>query len=136
MRTADRRGFTLIELLLVIVIIGILLGLLSPALLRARRNAYETQASAERATLRAAIWNYRQEYGRWPVGETEGTVVLQFDGAFQDRLSPEHADNPRGVYFVNWSEYRESESGLIVNRRTGVPYTIRINLDEDKVTVE
>ncbi len=60
-------GFTLIELLVVIAIIGILAGLLLPALWRAQRNARMAKCKDQIHQFDVAITNYRISYdGRTP----------------------------------------------------------------------
>jgi prepilin-type N-terminal cleavage/methylation domain-containing protein/prepilin-type processing-associated H-X9-DG protein len=60
---ANRRaGFTLIELLTVIAIIGLLVGLVLPALSRARRQAKTTTCSTHLRTLGQGISIYANEY--------------------------------------------------------------------------
>ncbi len=56
------RGFTLIELLVVIAIIGILAGLLLPALTRAQRNARTAKCKEQLHQFDLAIQNYRACY--------------------------------------------------------------------------
>lgn len=68
MRSTSRRiGFTLIELLVVIAIIGTLIGLLIPAVMKARMAAYRTNTGIEITQLDAACKAFAQKYsGMYP----------------------------------------------------------------------
>jgi general secretion pathway protein G len=61
-----RGGFTLVELLAVIAILSILMALLVPAVINARRSARIVQVTTELRTLDAAIATFKQEFGREP----------------------------------------------------------------------
>jgi prepilin-type N-terminal cleavage/methylation domain-containing protein len=61
------RAFTIVELLVVIAIIGILAGLLLPALSMAKINAQKRQAAVEISQIVGAIQQYDSVYGRFPV---------------------------------------------------------------------
>ena len=65
MKTSSKR-FTLIELLIVIAIIGILAGLVFPALGTVRNNAKRSKASTECQSLKTAIIMYESEFSCWP----------------------------------------------------------------------
>jgi prepilin-type N-terminal cleavage/methylation domain-containing protein/prepilin-type processing-associated H-X9-DG protein len=91
LRTRARtRGFTLIELLVVIAIISILIGLLLPAVQRAREAANRAKCLSNLKNVALACYNYEVANGQFPPsrlpGESQTWAWLILPQLEQDNL--------------------------------------------------
>lgn len=120
MYQTSRRGFTLVELLVVIAIIGVMVGLLLPAVQAAREAARRMECSNNVKQMMLGLHNYESTYRKFPAG----------------RLLPDWKDNgnPNGrLSYTNyntvnqtpgsghWTGFRSVHSAIL-------PYMEQVNL--------
>lgn len=91
-----KRKFTIIELLVVIAIIGVLMGMLLPAVSAVRQNARKTKAKAEINGIISAIKQYEQTYGYFPVDSADNPTTLESSNAKDYRSLMERLTNYPG----------------------------------------
>lgn len=91
MESSDKRAFTLIELLVVISIIALLIGILLPALSRAREASKNVNCLSNQRQLALAFFNYAYDYGVIPGCTDQGrNYDLDWSGYRNNRPYQDH----------------------------------------------
>ena len=92
----SRCGFTLVEMLIVVGILGVLLGLLSPAMLKQTRVSQEKRSANERKILEAAILEFWHDQKRWPINPS---TKPSKDGSYFDNVKKSDAGNAYKIIY-------------------------------------
>ena len=99
-----RHGFTLIEMLVVIAIIGILAGLLLPALAAARERGRRTKARAMCHQIETAWKAYLEDYRSFSDGARDVSGTTQMDDAAVAVLAAQNDTlNPRRRHYMEFT---------------------------------
>jgi prepilin-type N-terminal cleavage/methylation domain-containing protein len=95
MKRTSKAGFTLIELLVVISIIGMLAGLMLPAVQSAREQGRRTTCMNNQKNIALAFIQFEQTKGRFPQWRTNGDCA--WTGAAQNAVA-----TPSGKLQLGW----------------------------------
>lgn len=106
-----RTGFTLVELLTVIVILGILTGLISAAVVAAIARAREARVTLEIRTMEAQLQVFKNTYGDFPPSNLQDAASV---GAFLRRAFPRYPANGADPYTQFKSDLSANDTPLTV----------------------
>ncbi|MCC7418713.1 MAG: prepilin-type N-terminal cleavage/methylation domain-containing protein [Planctomycetaceae bacterium] len=102
--TRSRRrtgGFTLLELLIAITIIGIMAGLLIPAIQSARQTARIAQCRADIADLAKALEAFKTKYGEYPPSR----ITLYHNNTTWNDTSDQEVQRSRRIIRRFWPKF-------------------------------
>jgi prepilin-type N-terminal cleavage/methylation domain-containing protein len=129
-----RGGFTLIELLAVVVMMVILMGLLLPAVLKAKDRSAVKRAELQVVTLKAAIQQYHYEFKKFPAPDTD-LVDAEVDLTYDDgpNMNGEVVTILLAAGTISLVDYRfDSLTNIMTPRSVGEHYyeiTLDLNYD-------
>ena len=133
MKTSSKR-FTLIELLVVIAIIGILAGLVFPALGTVRNNARKSKANSECQSLKTAIIMYESEFSCWPANVSGSTDALVSDSEYIQMCKRLTGENSKKTVFYEVGVGYEESKGIL--DPWGRPYQVALDVNFDNILTE
>lgn len=105
------RGFTLVELLVVVAVIALLIGLLLPALGKARESGRELKCASNIRNVGTAATMYTASTEVYPLAY----VYASSERGFSWKVSDQQATNPNaGNGYMHWSQFLlEQENGAL-----------------------
>lgn len=114
-------GFTLIEILIVIVIMGLLISLVAPALFSKVSSSQRKTTMAQMQMLSTALDTYRLDIGNYPdkLEELRRSERPGWDGPYMPRAIP--ADAWGNPYIYSLNRDGESPYSLLSYAAGGLP---------------
>jgi prepilin-type N-terminal cleavage/methylation domain-containing protein len=110
-----RTGFTLVELLVVVVIIGILVALLVPAIAAAVRRVNEARVTAEISNIATALAAFKDQYGDYPPSRIILNEASQFSDTTVGGLYPTSSTTPLSQVPANFWINGVVPAGIALN---------------------
>ncbi|MFH0926548.1 MAG: prepilin-type N-terminal cleavage/methylation domain-containing protein [bacterium] len=74
-KLSNQQGFTLVEIIVVVAIIAILAGVLTPSIMKNINEAKITRATGDTKAIGTAISSFFVDVGRWPTERGEDAVL-------------------------------------------------------------
>ncbi|MEM7454496.1 MAG: DUF1559 domain-containing protein [Planctomycetota bacterium] len=135
MNLGKRKGFTLVELLVVIAIIGILIGMLLPAVQQVREAARRTACSNKIRQQALAALNFESTVGELPALPADNNWLIWVQGESTPSASD---DRYYRSYLLQIAQYSEASNlyDAIINRsinETSSPWIDEIDYDNPSV---
>ena len=129
MKTSSSKRFTLIELLVVIAIIGILAGLVFPALGTVRNNAKKSKANSECQSLKTAIVMYESEFSCWPANMSGSKDAVVSGSDYVEMCRVLTGKNSKKMVFYEVGVGYDENKGIL--DPWGRPYQVILDVDFD-----
>lgn len=126
------QGFTLIELLVVVAIIGLLAGLLFPAVSGVLKKSKTATAQTEVKSIEGALNAYYSDYGKFPMDN--GVADKVYGGSSGNNAivaalrGLDNALNPRRINYLEVASKSLDGSGNMIDPWAG-NYRIAVNTD-------
>jgi general secretion pathway protein G len=120
--TGHRSGFTLIEIVIVLAIIAVLAGILTPTLTRYVGDSRTRKAEADTRAIGAAIAMMYGDTGHWPIW-VSGTATKSSDSDY-NVLETADGDDPTATD-VEWNAAADTFTDQIVDNAVSYPTTGR-----------
>ena len=102
------RAFTLLDVVIALVVLGILMSLLFPAVHIGPVSGKEAQAKNDVTQIATAVTAFETEYGRLP-GTNHGAVCGKVLAAL---MGSNAIINPRGIVFLEVNAAKNGKSGI------------------------